>query len=151
MRKTLLLGLACIFLLGACSKESIIRRKENRLVGAWQFEKAFYKKDGALFRDNVIRDYANDVIEFFPDYTAIYDDYSLRSVFQGDWSLIVDEDDIFDNSGSDLEFFVDAVFFDFLHREDFVIFGSIDKLNKNKLNLEGSDRYGRYTFKLERL
>lgn len=151
MKKAILLGLVCILICSSCSKEAIIRRKEDKLIGAWQFEKAFYKKDGAIFRDNVIREYANDVIEFYPDYTASYDDYSLRSIFQGDWSLIVDEDDAFDHSSTDLEFFVDAVFFDFLNREDFFIFGSIDKLNRNKLNLESSDRYGSYTFKLERL
>ncbi|NND31892.1 MAG: hypothetical protein HKN76_04820 [Saprospiraceae bacterium] len=151
MKKSLLLFTIIAVTLGACSKEGIIRRKEDKLIGAWEFEKVTYKKDGALFRDNITSDYANDVIEFFPDYSAIYDDYSLRSVFDGEWSLIVDEDDVFDGSNSDLEFFVDAVFYDFLHREDFYVFGSIDRLNRNKLNLEGSDRFGRYNFKLRRL
>lgn len=151
MKKILLFCVAITLLLSACSKEGIIRRKEDRLIGAWEFEKVTYKADRDLFRDNITSEYANDVIEFFPDYTAIYDDYSLRAVFDGEWSLIVDEDDIFDGSNSDLEFFVDAVFFDFLNRQDFALFGSIDRLNRNKLNLEGSDRYGRYWFKLRRL
>ena len=151
MKNALLICMAITFLLSACSKEGIIRRKEDRLIGSWEFEKVTYKSDRDLFRDNITADYANDVIEFFPDYTAIYDDYSLRAVFDGEWSLIVDEDDVFDGSNSDLEFFVDAVFFDFLNREDFAVFGSIDRLNRNKLNLEGRDRFGRYTFKLRRL
>jgi len=149
--KNFILFCTCLFIVSSCSKEGIIRRKENKLIGAWEFEKVFYKRDNALFRDNITDEFANDVIEFFPDYTAIYDDYSLSAIFDGEWSLIVDEDDVYDNSNSDLEFFVDAVFFDFLNREDFYVFGSIDKLNRNKLNLEGSDRFGKYTFKLRRL
>ncbi|MCB0689903.1 MAG: hypothetical protein KDC53_25360 [Saprospiraceae bacterium] len=147
----LLLFCTCLVLVTSCSKEGKIRRKENKLIGAWEFEKVFYKRDRALFRDNITSDFANDVIEFYPDYTATYDDYSLRAVFDGAWNLIVDEDDAYDNSATDLEFFVDAVFFDFLNHEDFSVFGSIDKLNRNKLNLEGSDRFGKYTFKLRRL
>src|SRR5690606_29435614 len=103
-----------------------------------------FKKHGALFRDNITHEFTHDIIEFFPDYTAIYDDYSLQAIFQGEWHLIIDEDDVYDNSNSDLEFFIDAVFFDFLNREDFYVFGSIDRLNRNKLNLEGSDRTGKY-------
>lgn len=150
MKQSLLLC-TCLLFAASCSKEGIIRRKENKLIGSWEFEKVFYKKDGAIFRDNITSDFANDIIEFFPDYTAIYDDYSLHAIFDGEWSLIVDEDDVYDNSNSDLEFFVDAVFFDFLNHQDFFVFGSIDKLNRNKLNLEGSDRFGKYTFKLRRL
>ena len=150
MKNVILFSLSFLFL-ASCTKEGIIRRKENKLIGAWEFEKVLYKRDGAIFRDNITSEFANDVIEFFPDYTAIYDDYSLSAIFDGEWDLIIDEDDIYDHSNSDLEFFVDAVFFDFLHHEDFYVFGSIDKLNRNKLNLEGSDRFGKYTFKLRRL
>lgn len=145
MNRHILILLAALFLVTACTKEGIIRRKEDKLTGAWEFEKVFYKRDNALFRDNITDEYANDIVEFFSDYSAIYDDASLRSVFDGEWSLIVDED--FD----DLEFFVDAVFFDFVNREDFFMFGSIDKLNRNKLNLEASDNRGTFTFKLRRL
>jgi hypothetical protein len=149
--KNLILLITSLLLVSACTKEGIVRRKENRLIGSWEFEKVFYKRDAALFRDNITHEYANDIVEFFPNYTAIYDDFSLRTTFDGEWNLIVDEDDVYDDSNSDLEFFVDAVFFDFLNREDFYVFGSIDRLNRNKLNLESSDRFGKYTFKLRRL
>ncbi len=151
MKDTLLLMLCCIFFASACTKEGVIRRKERKLIGAWVFDKVFYRDYDALFRDNITADYEGDVVEFFPDLTAIYDDASLRTVFDGEWDLIVDEDDITDGSNSDLEFFVDAVFFDFINGEDFYLFGSIDRLNRNKLNLEGSDRFGKYVFKLRRL
>ncbi len=126
----LIFGLA--LLLGSCSKEYQIRHKEDRIIGAWEFEKVFYKKDHALFRDDITHEYRHDIVEFFPDYTAIYDDYYY-------------------DEGSDLEFFIDAVFYDFVNGEDFKLFGSIDRLNRQKLHLEAHDRRGKFTFKLRRL
>ena len=75
MRTAVLLFLALTITLGSCTKEGIIRRKEDRLIGAWEFDKVFYKKDFALFRDNITDDFRHDIMEFFPDYTAVYDDY----------------------------------------------------------------------------
>ena len=148
--RTILLIFGLALLLGSCSKEYQIRHKEDRIIGAWEFEKVFYKKDHALFRDDITHEYRHDIVEFFPDYTAIYDDYSLGAIFDGDWILIVDDDYYYDE-GSDLEFFIDAVFYDFVHGEDFKLFGSIDRLNRHKLHLEAHDRRGKFTFKLRRL
>lgn len=149
MKQFLLLATLLTILMTSCSKEAIIRRKEDRLIGAWEFDKVFYKADNALFRDNITHEYANDIIHFYPDYTASYDDYSLRTIFDGEWTLIVDED--YYDGDNDLEFFVDAMFYDFVNGEDFYMFGSIDRLNRNKMRLEASDRRGTYTFKLRRL
>lgn len=149
MKQYLLLATLLTIVMTSCSKEAIIRRKEDRLIGAWEFEKVFYKKDHALFRDNITHEYANDIIQFFPDYTASYDDFSLRTIFDGEWTLIVDED--YYDGDNDLEFFVDAMFYDFVNGEDFYMFGSIDRLNRNKMRLEASDRRGTYVFKLRRL
>ncbi len=149
MHKILLAAVLLATFTTSCSKEQRIIRKENKLIGVWEFEKVFYKKEGALFRDNITHEYRDDIVEFFPDYSAIYDDYSLGVVFEGIWSIYLDEDHIGDQS--DLEFFVDAVFYDFFSNEDFFLFGSIDRLNRNKLNLEAHDRRGKYTFKLRRL
>lgn len=150
MKNTLLL-LVVLITLGSCTKEGIIRRKENKIIGAWTFEKVTYKEYGAIFRDNITIDYQDDVVEFFPDFSAIYDDYSERTIFEGEWNLYVEEEDVFDNSMSDLEFFFDAIFFDFYYDENFHVFGGIERLNRNKMRLEGSNRYGKYLFVLRRL
>lgn len=150
MVKQALLLLSLTILTFSCSEEYLLERKEDKIIGRWEFEKVYYKPDHALFRDNITGAYQDDVIEFFGDYSAIYDDYSLRAIFPGDWQIILDRDtyQTGDGSGSDLEFFVDAVFYDFLQGEDFALFGSIDKLNKSKLQFEARDRRGTYTFKL---
>ena len=47
---TLLLPLI-ILILASCSTNYRINKKENKLIGAWVFDKVFYKEDGALFRE----------------------------------------------------------------------------------------------------
>ncbi len=148
--KRLLLYTLLVFIASSCSEEYLLERKEDKLIGTWEFEKAFYQADNKLFRDDITRDYRDDIIEFYGDYTAAYVDYSLNAVFPGDWQIILDKDyyQTEDSSGLDLEFFIDAVFFDGLAGEDFEFFGSIDRLNKDVLKFEARDRRGTYTFRL---
>ncbi len=152
MRSTFTLFLIVTLFIG-CSNEARLIRKENKLIGAWEFDKAFYKRDGALFRDNIFNEFAGDIIEFFPNYEAIYDDASARAIFDGWWEIILDEDTYFTEEGSDsdIEFFLDMCFDDFVVNEEFCYFGSICRLSKNRLVIEARDRRGEYTFKLYRL
>ncbi len=149
MKNFLLLGTLFVLMLTACTKEGRILRKEDRLIGAWEFDKVLFKGHNALFRDNITDEYRNDVVEFLPDYGAIYDDFDLGVLFDGTWTIFV-EDNLYDGD-RDLEFIVDAVFYDFVNNEDFFLFGGIDRLNRNKLHFEAEDRSGRYTFRLRRL
>jgi len=142
---------ACITMLVAgCSEEYLLERKEDKLVGTWEFEKAFYKADHALFRNNITSDYRDDILEFYGDYSAVYIDYSLNTAFPGYWQIILDKDYYHteDGSGQNVEFFIDVVFYDLVQGDDFAFFGSIDRLNKDKLHFEARDRRGTYTFKL---
>ena len=145
MKRSILLTLLAVSLVSACSLEYYFDKKEEKIIGVWEFEKVTYKKDSALFSDNITSEYRHDIIEFFSDYGAIYDDYSLGVIFDGEWSLIYDEDE------EGHEFFIDAVFFDFLAGEDFSLFGSIDRLDHRVLKLEAYDNKGKFTFKLRRI
>ena len=147
MVKQILILIGLPVLLLSCSDEYLLERKEDKIIGRWEFEKVFYKADHALFRDNITSEYRDDIIEFFGDYTAVYDDYSIHTTFPGDWRIILDHD-IGNDGGLSHEFFVDAVFYGFFQGDDFALFGSIDKLNKDKLQLEARDRRGTYTYKL---
>ena len=149
MKQALLLSAGLLILITSCTKEGRILRKEDRLIGAWYFDKVFYKRQGAIFRDNITHQYRDDVVEFLPDYSAVYDDYDLGAIFDGSWNLFV-EDNLYDGD-RDLEFYVDAVFYDFVNNEDFFLYGGIDRLNRNKLHFQAEDRSGRYTFRLRRL
>lgn len=148
--KQFLLYATVVFLASGCSEQYWLERKEDKLIGTWEFEKAFYKADNALFRDNITNEYADDIIEFYGDYTADYIDYSLNTTFPGDWEIILDKDYYYTEDGGSLnnEYFIDAVFYDGLAGEDFEFFGSIDRLNNNRLQFEARDRRGTYTFRL---
>lgn len=154
MNGRLILILTFAFLIfNSCSTNFRITKKENKLIGPWVFDKVFYKEDGALFRDNYTADFRGDIIEFYGDYYASYDDVSLGTIFDGWWEILVDEDVYYDDDGSntDLEFFLDMCFNDFVVNEEFCYFGSLCRLNRNKMVIEATDRWGQWTFKLNRL
>lgn len=151
MRNYVLLLVACtVIVCSSCSDEYFLERKEDKIVGTWEFEKAFYKEDGSLFRDNITHQYADDQVNFYGDYFAEYVDASLNTVFPGEWQILLDQDIYFtdDQTSRNLEFFIDATFFDLVAGEEFTFFGSIDRLDRNVLRFEASDRDGTYTFKL---
>ncbi len=148
MRRTIFFTLAALFLFGGCSPDYRLERKEDKLFGAWIFDRAFFLEDGDLFRDNVTREFEGDILEFFSDYSVVYDDYSLGVAFWGDWIMNV-ERGRFDNE-ADLEFFLDMTFFD-RGRVAFSYFSTVTLLTNNKLNLKVHDRGGVYTFKLRRI
>ena len=60
MKKLLLPLVLFTLVLGACSKEYIIERKEDKIIGAWEIDKVFYKKDFALFRDDISYQFRNN-------------------------------------------------------------------------------------------
>lgn len=147
MRKTLpLLLLSTI--LSACSLDYQLERKEDRLMGSWTFTHAFYKDNGAIFRDNIFPEFAGDVIEFYPNYEASYDDASNRYLYWGDWEVFAQRGGADDD---DIEFFLDMFFYDERGYESFSYIGTVRRLTRNSLKIEAYDRYGEYTFRLERI
>lgn len=142
----LLLVFAASSLFFSCSDEEILDRKEDKITGTWHFDKAFYKSDNALFRTNVISDYAGDFITFYPDNTALYDDRSLNAVFDGEWFLFLDRYD----DGEKI-FTMEMIFYDYVNRSDFSYFGEMTRISRNNITLRVRDDRGEYTFKLDKL
>lgn len=144
-----LLALIIITTSFACSDYARLERKEDRLIGAWEFDKAFYRNDGQIFRSNVIDQFNGDIIEFYEDYTVIYDDYSQGVVYPGEWELFFDRQ--WDGDDEDIEFFLDMYFYDRYGRESFAYFTCVNLITRNKLHLRARTRNGWYTFKFRRL
>ncbi|NJK82518.1 MAG: hypothetical protein HC912_00580 [Saprospiraceae bacterium] len=67
----------------------LLERREDRLIGAWEFERVRYDPNRG-FRQNLSREYEGDVIEFFRNGAAVYNDASLNASFEGDWILTLD-------------------------------------------------------------
>ena len=149
MKKGIILLVSAIIILSSCSNEALLDRKEDRLLGAWEFENASFKEDGDLFRDNINEEFEGDVVEFFRDGTALYDDFSLNAVFDGTWILQLDRFD--DNGESDAEFFLDMTFFDFIDGTEFSYFTNAITLTHNRMTLIANTRSGEYRFRLRKL
>lgn len=144
-----LLALVFITTAFSCSDFARLERKEDRLIGAWEFDKAFYRNDWQIFRDNVIDEFNGDIIEFYEDYSAIYDDYSEGVVYEGAWELFFERQ--WDGDDSDIEFFLDMYFFEPDGRESFAYITCVNLITRNKLHVRARTRNGWYTFKFRKL
>lgn len=121
-----MLLLLSAFTMMSCSNRALLNRKERRVVGVWEFDKASFKEDGDLFRDNITNEFDGDAIEFFPDGTAAYDDASLGTTLDGRWDLYIDR--FSDRDESDVEFFLDMTFFDVINGGQFSYFTNAIRL-----------------------
>ncbi len=139
--------LILLFLLFAsCSIEQRIERREDRLTGTWQIEKATFKEDDELFADNITSEFRGDRITFFPDFSLRYD-AGNGEIFDGFWRISALRE--FDDN--DLEFAIDADFFDLRGRLAFQWIGTIDRLTEHNFNVNISERNGRLRLKWDRL
>lgn len=147
MQKQLyLFTLAVLLTATACTDDYKLERREDKLLGTWVIEKANFKSNWALFPDN-LPEFEGDAITFYDNYTCLYDDWG-GALYDGDWELYIDRDNI--DGESDIEFFLDIYFFDGRGREAFFWLGEVTYLTREKLTLRVLDRNGRYTFKLRK-
>ena len=131
----LLLGL---FLITSCSTEELIERKEDRIIGSWEIDRARFDEDGFSFSDNVISEYRGDELTFFADGSLEYIEDN-GEIYTGTWYI-----DAIRGGGEDDNtlFTLDADFYDI---DGFLVFrwlGDIDKLTFQNFNLSISDRDG---------
>ena len=133
----------------SCSEEELIQRREDKLFGSWKFEKAYFKGNNALFRDNITHIYEDDIITFYTDYTCTWDDAGQRFVYDGDW--FVNLEVFTDGNGAENVYFLDALFFGEYPEDDFGFYAEIEWLTQNKLTISFFDNDGEYTYKLEKI
>lgn len=153
MNGKLITILALVLLGTGCTREGAILRREDRLIGAWEIDRVTYKRDFALFARDITDEYEGDVMEFYTDYSAAYDDASLGAVFFGSWILLYEEDEYWSEDGdiSELDWHLDANFYDDVVNEEFFFFGDINRLTRSRLNFEMLDARGEFRFRLRKL
>lgn len=139
--------LGLLFLLSSCSDDFLLQRREDRLIGAWEFERVWYAPNRGS-RQNLSREYEGDVIEFFRNGTAFYNDASLNATFDGDWILDLSRSW---RESNDAEFFLNMYFYDFINREEFSFLTQATILNNNRMTLISNERAGSYEFRLKKL
>jgi hypothetical protein len=147
--KNLFALVALLVLFTSCTDRGRLERREERIEGSWYFDRAFYKEDLALFRDNIISDYRGDQITFFENGYAEYYDSSLDAYFEGDWVLTLHRTRHID--GDERLYTLDMEFLDYIHRERFSFYSNATRIGFNNLNLEVYDDFGFYIYKLNRV
>ncbi|MCB9080234.1 MAG: hypothetical protein H6555_00805 [Lewinellaceae bacterium] len=148
MKTNYLLPLLVLVILSGCTDTWYVERQEDKLIGVWEFDQAFYRENGDIFRDRIDRSFEGDILEIYPDYTSLYDDFSRREVYPGDWEFFIERD--FYDDENDRECFLDLVFYDRNDRVAWSWYGEVTLLTREKLNLRVNDRAGTYIFKLRR-
>jgi hypothetical protein len=127
----------------------MIERRESKLEGKWRIVKAKFDHDRKLFNEDVLDDFKADLVEFFPDYTLIYDQYSNKERYYGNW--FIEADKYFDGEDDVTDFYIVIDLFDaddnFLESFEW----KINSLTKNKLNVEEYVDDGFYIFRLEKI
>ena len=144
---TLLLITAGLFTLfsSGCSIEDRIERRENRLLGTWVIDRASFDEDGALFNDNITDQFAGDRVTFFPDNTLEYVTGN-GNVFRGTWFI-----DALRDLDDDLEYTIDADFFDPGGFLAFRWLGTISRLTDNNFNLSVAEVDGTLRLRWDKL
>ncbi|SEQ89931.1 hypothetical protein [Neolewinella agarilytica] len=128
-----------------CSISDRIERREERLLGTWVIDRATFDEDGALFNNNLTDEFRNDRITFFPDGTLEYV-AGNGEVFAGPWFI-----DALRDLDDDLEFTLDADFFD---NRGFLAFrwvGTISRLTENNFNINISEVDGTLRLRWDKL
>ena len=148
-KNTLTLVLLLTLLSTSCITEWRLNNKEDRIIGVWEIERAFYKDYNALFRDNITSQYRGDRIEFLRNFTSIYDDYSTRRFAYGEWELSAIRE--YYDDDSDLDFYLDAYFYDDLGRLTFDLNGEVSRLTFNRFNLRIPDGNGELLLKMRKI
>lgn len=134
-----------LLLLSGCSIEERIERREDRLRGTWIIEKASFNEDGALFNDNITDEFAGDRITFYRNGEVEYLTGDGQ-FFVGTWFI-----DALRDLDDDLEFTLDADFFDASGFLAFRWIGTIDRLTENNFNINIAEVDGILRLKWDKL
>lgn len=136
-----------LFLITSCTTEDLIERREDRLIGSWEIDRARFDEDNEFFSDNIINEYRGDELTFFEDGTLEYLEDN-GELFIGTWYI-----DAIRNSSNDdgTLFTLDADFYDIDGNLVFRWLGDIDRLTYRNFNISISDRDGELRLRWDKL
>jgi hypothetical protein len=134
-----------ILLSTGCSIQDRVERREDRLLGTWIIERASFNENGVLFNRNVTDEFAGDRITFLRNGRLEYLTGDGR-FFVGTWFI-----DALRDLDDDLEFTIDADFFDGAGFLAFRWIGTIDRLTQNNFNINVAEVDGTLRLKWDKL
>lgn len=148
MKNFLPLALLFVLFASGCSIQERIENREDRLIGSWELDRAFFYEDGNLFRDNITNEFRGDRITFFPDFTLLYE-AGNGELFDGFWAISALRDQ--EDGDDDIEFLIDADFFNFQGQVAFSWIGQIQRLGNNNFNVRVQERTGELVLRWDKI
>lgn len=137
--------LVCLLSFSGCSIQDRVERREDRLLGTWVIDRAVFDEDGALFNDNITAEFEGDRLTFFPDNTVEYTTGNGQR-FSGPWFI-----DALRDLDDDIEFTLDADFFDVRGTLAFRWTGTISRLTENNFNINVAEVDGTLRMRWDKL
>ncbi|MEM7574183.1 MAG: hypothetical protein AAF433_14850 [Bacteroidota bacterium] len=122
-----------LLFLSACSLAERIERREDRLIGSWQMERATFRNLGGIFFQNITDEFAGDRVRFFNNLALEYI-AGNGEVFDGNWRITAITTEDFDGD-RDTDFFLDAEFYDADFNLAFTWVALIERLDNVRLKV----------------
>lgn len=114
----------------SCSLEERIERREDRLIGSWELDRATEQNFGAIFWDDITDEYRGDKVSFSADESLTYET-GEGDFFDGNWRIRS-----IDGGGDNgTEFVIDAEFYDQDFELNFTWVAEIERLDRNRLKI----------------
>ena len=136
MTNKFLLLLMGIFLMSSCTIDELIERREDRLIGSWEIDRARFDDFGFSFSENIISEYRGDILTFYRDGSLEYRD-NTGEIYNGTWYI-----DALRGGEEGTEYTLDADFYDIDGFLAFRWLGEITRLTYRNFNINIADRDG---------
>ncbi len=150
MKKVLLSLVLIPLFLTSCLYDEVAEMKENKIEGVWTFEKARFREKWELFGDDMMHHFKGDIIEFYDDNTALYDDFQLRQQFTGNWGVTYEIE--YDEEGDEVPvYFLDMGFYDPIEDQVFGYYAELHFLTRKRMRISAWNDRGEYIFKLKKI
>ncbi|MEM7574182.1 MAG: hypothetical protein AAF433_14845 [Bacteroidota bacterium] len=120
--------LLVLLLSTSCSLDERIERREDRLIGSWQLDRATEQNFGAIFWDDITGEFRGDRINFFADESLSYEQAN-GSLLDGNWRIRAI------NTDEGNEFVIDAEFYDENFELVFSWVAEIERLDRSRLKI----------------
>ncbi|MEM6397965.1 MAG: hypothetical protein AAF741_16565 [Bacteroidota bacterium] len=119
-----------ILILGSCSLEERIERREDRLMGEWLMDRATFRNRGGIFFEDITSDFRRDEVQFLSDFSLLYRTGD-GEVFDGAWRITT----VDAGAEEGIEFIIDAEFYDVNNELAFTWVAEIERLDRRRLKM----------------
>lgn len=122
-----------LLFVSSCSLAERIERREDRLIGTWDMQRATFRYRGSVFFQNITDEFAGDRVRFFNNGALEYI-AGNGEIFDGNWRISAIQTEDFDGD-RDTDFILDAEFYDVGFGLAFAWTALIERLDNIRLKI----------------